>query len=54
MLIYNVCTIDGLTNGLTGSVIDIERRKNEKENVRYNDGEQLLGTFYLGESYLIQ
>ena len=31
MLIYNVCTIDGLTNGLTGSVIEIERRKNEKE-----------------------
>lgn len=31
MLIYNVCTADGLTNGLTGQVIAFEERKNQKE-----------------------
>ena len=41
MLIYNISTIDGLTNGLTGCIIDFERRKNEKEFiiVKFDDPE---------------
>ena len=31
MLIYNICTIDGLTNGLSGTVIAFEEREKQKD-----------------------
>ena len=41
MLIYNVSTVDGLTNGSTGTVIEFETRKSQKEFiiVKFDDPE---------------